>query len=143
MQKAERIPCRSRHARTRRVQYDSVLRDAATRVAFPYSGFGSLVVRGERWADCGVSVANRILAFLPERCHRAVPVPLRKLDFFEDYAILWDHNRKIEILIDHQLLPIRSVYESAVRTMPEMPAESRSHSAASWARAMRQAFVSK
>src|SRR5579863_154998 len=90
-----------------RVQYDSVLRDAATPVAFPYSGFGSLVVRGERSAGGGVFFANRILAFLPERRHRTVPVPLRKLDYFEDYAILRDHNRKIEILIDHQLLPIR------------------------------------
>jgi hypothetical protein len=90
-----------------RIQYDSVLRDAAIPVAFPYSGFGSLVVRGERSADSGVFFANRILAFLPERRHRTVPVPLRKLDYFEDYAILRDHKRKIEILIDHQLLPIR------------------------------------
>jgi hypothetical protein len=34
-------------------------------------------------------------------------VPLRKLDHFEDYAVLRDDNRKIEILIDHQLLTIR------------------------------------
>jgi hypothetical protein len=34
-------------------------------------------------------------------------VPLRKLDYFQDYAILRDHNRKIEVLIDHQLLPLR------------------------------------
>ena len=90
-----------------RAQYDSVLRDAATPVAFPYSGFGPLIVRGERSADSGVFFANQILAFLPERRHRTVPVPLRKLDYFEDYAILRDHNRKIEVLIDHQLLPLR------------------------------------
>lgn len=90
-----------------RVQYDSVLRDATTPVAFPYSGFGSLVVRGEKSPDGGAFFATRILAFLPERRHRTVPVPLRKLDYFEDYAILRDHNRKIEILVDHQLLPIR------------------------------------
>lgn len=90
-----------------RVQYDGVLRDPTTPVAFPYSGFGSLVIRGERSADGGVFFANRILAFLPERRHRVISVPLRKLDYFEDYAILRDHNRKIEILIDQQLLPIR------------------------------------
>jgi curved DNA-binding protein CbpA len=90
-----------------RAQYDSVLRDAATPVAFPYSGFGSLIVRGERSADSGVFFANQILAFLPERRHRTVPVPLRKLDYFEDYAILRDHSRKIEVLVDHQLLPLR------------------------------------
>lgn len=90
-----------------RVQYDSVLRDATTPVAFPYSGFGSLVARGERSPDGGIFFANRILAFLPERRRRTVPVPLRKLDYFEDYAILRDRNRKVEILVDHQLLPIR------------------------------------
>jgi curved DNA-binding protein CbpA len=90
-----------------RAQYDNLLRDATTPVAFPYSGFGSLIVRGERSADSGVFFANRILAFLPERRHRTVPVPLRKLDYFEHYAILRDHNRKIEVLIDHQLLPLR------------------------------------
>src|SRR5579862_9841178 len=90
-----------------RVQYDSVLRDAATPVSFPYSGFGSLVVRGERSAVGGAFFANRILAFLPERRRRTVPVPLRKLDYFEDYAILRDRHRKLEVLIDHQLLPLR------------------------------------
>jgi len=90
-----------------RAQYDSVLRDAANPVAFPYSGFGSLIVQGERSPDSGVFFANRILAFLPERRHRTVPVPLRKLDYFEDYAILRDRNRKIAVLIDHQLLPLR------------------------------------
>ncbi len=61
-------------------QYDNVLRDATAPVAFPYSGFGSLIVRGERSADSGVFFANQILAFLPERRHRTAPVPLRKLD---------------------------------------------------------------
>jgi hypothetical protein len=90
-----------------RVQYDLVLKYATTPIAFPYSGFGSLIVRGERSADSGVFFANRILAFIPERRHTTVSVPLRKLDYFEDYAILRDRNRKVEILIDHQLLPIR------------------------------------
>jgi hypothetical protein len=34
-------------------------------------------------------------------------VPLRKLDYFDDYAILRDRDRKLEVLIDHQLLPLR------------------------------------
>ena len=90
-----------------RAEYDALLRDCLTPVAFPYSGFGSLLVQGERSADNGVFFANRILAFMPERRHRTVSVPLRKLDYFEDYAILRDHNRKIEVLLDHQLLPLR------------------------------------
>jgi hypothetical protein len=54
-----------------------------------------------------VFFANRILAFMPDRRRRTVPVPLRKLDYFEDYAILRDRHRKLEVLIEHQLLPLR------------------------------------
>ena len=87
--------------------YDALIKDSAIPVPFPYSGFGSLLVQGERSAESGVFFANRILAFMPERRRRTVPVPLRKLDYFEDYAILRDRHRKLEVLIDHQLLPLR------------------------------------
>ena len=90
-----------------RAEYDALLRNCLTPVAFPYSGFGSLLVQGERSRDNGVFFANRILAFMPERRRRTVSVPLRKLDYFEDYAILRDRNRKIEVLLDHELLPLR------------------------------------
>ena len=90
-----------------RVEYDALLRNCLTPVAFPYSGFGSLLVQGERSRDNGVLFANRILAFVPERRRRTVSVPLRKLDYFDDYAILRDRNRKIEVLLDHELLPLR------------------------------------
>jgi hypothetical protein len=90
-----------------RALYDAVRRDPAIPVPFPYSGFGSLLVQGERPQDGNVFFANRILAFLPRRTRRTIPVPLRKLDYFDDYAILRDHKRKIEVLIDHQLLPLR------------------------------------
>jgi hypothetical protein len=87
--------------------YDAVRQDPTIPVPFPYSGFGTLLVEGERAKDSGAFFANKILAFLPERRHRTMPVPLRKLDFFQDYAVLRDRNRKIEVLIDNQLLPIR------------------------------------
>jgi hypothetical protein len=87
--------------------YDAVRKDPTIPVPFPYSGFGALLVQGERPQDGNVFFADRILAFLPQRRRRTVPVPLRKLDYFDDYAILRDHNRKIEVLIDHQLLPLR------------------------------------
>jgi hypothetical protein len=90
-----------------RAEYDALLRNCLTPVAFPYSGFGSLLIQGERSRDNGVFFANRILAFVPERRRRTVSVPLRKLDYFEDYAILRDRNRKIEVLLDHELLPLR------------------------------------
>jgi hypothetical protein len=89
-----------------RAVYNELRNDPTTAVPFPYSGFGSLIVRGERDPG-GVFFANRILAFLPERRQRKVPVPLRKLDYFDDYAILRDRNRRLEVLIDHQLLPLR------------------------------------
>jgi hypothetical protein len=90
-----------------RALYDALRKDPTVPVPFPYSGFGSLLVQGERPQDGNVFFANRILAFLPKRSRRTVPVPLRKLDYFDDYAILRDHKRKIEVLIDHQLLPLR------------------------------------
>jgi len=90
-----------------RGEYDALIKNSAIQVPFPYSGFGSLLVQGERSAEGDVFFANRILAFMPERRRRTVPVPLRKLDYFEDYAILRDRRRKIEVLIDHQLLPLR------------------------------------
>lgn len=90
-----------------RAVYDAVRKDPTVPVPFPYSGFGTLLVEGELAKEGGAFFATRILAFLPERRHRTVPVPLRKLDYFADYAILRDRNRKIEILIDHQLLPLR------------------------------------
>ena len=90
-----------------RAIYNELRRDATIPVPFPYSGFGSLQIRGGRTPDSRVFFANRILAFMPERRLRKVPVALRKLDYFDDYAVLRDHNRKLEVLIDHQLLPIR------------------------------------
>ena len=90
-----------------RALYDALRKDPTIPVPFPYSGFGSLLVQGERPQDGTVFFANRILAFLPQSSRRALPVPLRKLDYFDDYAILRDHKRKIEVLIDHQLLPLR------------------------------------
>jgi hypothetical protein len=90
-----------------RAVYDELRKDSTVPVPFPYSGFGSLLLRGERSPDGTVFFANRILAYMPERRQRTVPVPLRKLDYFDDHAILRDRRRKLEVLIDHQLLPIR------------------------------------
>jgi hypothetical protein len=51
--------------------------------------------------------ARRILAFLPERRQRTFAFPLHRPDFFSDYAIVRDSSRKLEVLIDHQLLPLK------------------------------------
>jgi hypothetical protein len=74
---------------------------------FPYGGFGKLLVEGERAKDGDVFFSKRILAFLPERPHRKVSFPLSKIDFFADYAILRDQRRRLEVLVDQQLVPLK------------------------------------
>ena len=88
-----------------RAAYNELLIKPDAPVPFPYSGFGSLLVEGA--ADGDAFFARRILAFLPERRHRTFAFPLRRLDFFSDHAILRDPRRKLEVLIDHQLLPLK------------------------------------
>jgi hypothetical protein len=90
-----------------RAVYDEVRSDPDAPVPFPYSGFGSLVLQGERYHDTETFYAARILAFLPDRQRRTIPVRLSKLDYFDDYAIIRDRRRGVEVIIDHQLLPIR------------------------------------
>src|SRR5262249_1569135 len=79
----------------------------ATPVPFPYSGFGSVLVEGEHSKESHVFFARRILAFLPELRRDRMSLPLRKLDFFGNYAVLRDRHRSLEILLDDQILPLR------------------------------------
>jgi hypothetical protein len=88
-----------------RAAYNELLINPDAPVFFPYSGFGSLLVEGAREGD--TFFARRILAFLPERRHRTFVFPLRRLDFFSDYAIVRDAHRKLEALVDPQLLPLK------------------------------------
>ena len=88
-----------------RAAYNELLITPDAPVPFPYSGFGSLLVEGGTEGD--TFFARRILAFLPERRQRTFAFPLRRLDFFSDYAVVRDSRRKLEVLIDHQLLPLK------------------------------------
>jgi len=90
-----------------RSAYNELLVHPDAPVPFPYSGFGSLLVEGEQATEGGAFFARRIVAFLPERRRRKLTFPLRKLDFFSDYAMLRDRNRNLEVLIDQQLLPLK------------------------------------
>jgi len=90
-----------------RAAYNELLAKPDAPVAFPFSGFGALLVEGDQATEGGAFFARRILAFLPERRRRKLTFPLRKLDFFSDYAILRDRNRKLEVLIDRQLVPLK------------------------------------
>ncbi len=88
-----------------RAAYNELLIKPDAPVPFPYSAFGTLLAEGATEGD--TFFARRILAFLPERNHRTFAFPLRRVNFFNDHAILRDSRRKLEVLIDHQLLPLK------------------------------------
>ncbi len=69
-----------------RACYDALLSDPSAPVLFPYGGFGSILVAGDRSRDGQTFFATRILSFLPERRHLALRAPLlraplRKFEF--------------------------------------------------------------
>jgi hypothetical protein len=87
-----------------RACYDALLTDAEGPAPFPYAGFGSLLVAGERAHDGQAFFANRILAFLPDRRQRQFHAALRKCNFYDDRALYRDARRKLEFWIDHASL---------------------------------------
>ena len=87
-----------------RAVYDALVADPEAPAVFPYGGFGSLLVAGERSRDGRTFFARRILAFSPERRRRRFHVPLRKCDFYEDRALCRDGRRKLEFWLDPALL---------------------------------------
>ncbi|MBI3779427.1 MAG: hypothetical protein HY274_11065, partial [Gammaproteobacteria bacterium] len=89
-----------------RACYDALLADPEVPAIFPYGGFGSLVVSGERSRDGQTFFAHRILAFSPERRRRRFQLPLRQCDFYDDRARCRDARRKLEFWLDPALLHI-------------------------------------
>ena len=89
-----------------RACYDALLADPEAPAIFPYGGFGSLLVSGERSRDGTTFFARRLLAFLPERRQRRFHLPLRKCDFYEDRALCRDLGRKLEFWIDPAVLHV-------------------------------------
>jgi hypothetical protein len=87
-----------------RACYDALLTDPDGPAFFPYGGFGSLLVAGERSRDGQVFFANRILTFLPELRQRQFHAPLRECDFYDNHALYRDARRKLEFSIDHASL---------------------------------------
>jgi hypothetical protein len=88
-----------------RACHDALLDDPASPALFPYGGFGSLLVAGDRSRDGTTFYASRILLFLPERNTRCVQVPLRKCTFYDDRATYRDAHRNLEIMFDQAALP--------------------------------------
>jgi hypothetical protein len=87
-----------------RSAYDALLADPEAPAVFPYGGFGSLLVTGERSRDGQTFFARRILAFLPEQRRRRFHVPLHKCEFYDGLALCRDAQRKLEVWFDPALL---------------------------------------
>ena len=83
-----------------RACYDALLADPEAPAIFPYGGFGSLLVSGERSRDGQTFFARRILAFSPDLRRRRFHVALRKCDFYDDRAQCRDARRKLELWLD-------------------------------------------
>ena len=89
-----------------RACYDALLNDSLSPAIFPYGGFGSLVVAGDRSRDGSIFYASRILSFLAERKFRHFRVSLRRVEFHNDHAIYRDSRRKLEVFFDQTSLPL-------------------------------------
>jgi hypothetical protein len=89
-----------------RACYDALLTDPDGPAVFPYGGFGSLLVTGERSREGQTFFARRILAFLPEQRHRRFHVSLRNCDFHTNQAVCRDMKRKLEFWLDHALVHV-------------------------------------
>jgi hypothetical protein len=89
-----------------RASYDALLRDPEAPALFPYSGFGSLLVSGDRSRDRKTFFARRILAFLPELRRRRFRAPLRRFEFYSNHAIYRDQRRKLELMVDQAAMPL-------------------------------------
>jgi len=89
-----------------RACYDALLADQGTPAVFPYGGFGSLLVAGERSRDGQTFFARRILAFLPEQRHRRFHLPVKSCDFYDDKALCRDVSRKLQFWVDPALVHV-------------------------------------
>ena len=86
--------------------YDSLLKDSSAPALFPYGGFGSILVAGNRSPDGQTFFASKILSFLPEHRERRFRAPLRNFDFHNDRAIYRDARRRLEATLDQSAMPI-------------------------------------
>jgi curved DNA-binding protein CbpA len=89
-----------------RACYDSLLKDSSAPALFPYGGFGSILVAGDRSRDGQTFFATQILSFQPEHRERRFHAPLRNFDFYQDHAIYRDVRRKLEVTLDQSAMPI-------------------------------------
>ena len=89
-----------------RACYNELMANPSAPVLFPYGGFGSILVAGNRSRDGQTFFVTRVSSFLPERRQRRFRASLRQIDFYADRAIYRDARRKLEILLDQSAMPI-------------------------------------
>ena len=85
--------------------YDALLRDADSPALFPYGGGGQCVVSGEQADDGKTFFVRQLLGYLPDQTQRSFRAPLRRVEFYDGFAVYRDSRRKAEIYIDPTLLP--------------------------------------
>ncbi len=110
-----------------RACYDMLLGNPEAPAVFPYGGFGSIVVSGERSRDSHIFFAHRILTFLPEHRNRRFHLPLRNCDFYDDRALCRDVRRQLEFWLDPAVLhvpwdPTWNQWKHLLRTKIEVEA---------------------
>ncbi|MCX6636447.1 MAG: hypothetical protein NT090_15415 [Acidobacteria bacterium] len=86
--------------------YQTLLLDRDAPALFPYGGFGALLAAGELSPDRETFFARKILSFLPDRREWRFRAPLRKIEFFDGYAVYRDSRRKAEVILDSISLPL-------------------------------------
>jgi hypothetical protein len=86
--------------------YTEIHRKPNTPVLFPYAGFGTILVSGERSRDGNTFFARTIHSFRPNLRRRRLTLRLRSVNFQHDDAIYRDSNKKIEVRFDSVNLPI-------------------------------------
>jgi hypothetical protein len=86
--------------------HDALLRDPDAPALFPYGGFGQCVSSGDLSDDGETFFVRRILSYLPDRVQRQFRAPLRRIEFFDGYAIYRDSRRRAELYLDPTLLPL-------------------------------------
>ncbi|HEY7391060.1 MAG TPA: hypothetical protein VH640_21260 [Bryobacteraceae bacterium] len=86
--------------------YDALLLEPDAPAMFPYGGFGQCMVSGHVSDDGETFFVRRILAYLPNQAQRTFRAPLRRVEYYDGYAVYRDGRRKAEVYIDPSLLPL-------------------------------------
>src|ERR1700730_7546154 len=86
--------------------YQALVLDSEAPALFPYGGFGALLAAGGLSPDREAFFARQILSFLPDRQERRFRAPLRKIQFYDGYAVYRDSRRKAEVILDPISLPL-------------------------------------